>query len=89
MQTITRHRSTVEYLSYTFEDFTDEQGQQATPPSNYQMAAVPATTTPAPSDYHDAPWLAGPMEPGDYDVYLRFTDNPEVPVTYVAQLHVQ
>lgn len=88
MQTLTRDRDTVEYLAYTFDTFTDETGQNATPPTTYDLAAVPVGTRPVSGDWHPAPWLAGPLTAGWYDVYLRFADTPEVPVRYVAQLRV-
>lgn len=87
MQTIVRHRSTVEYLDYTFESVTVD-GAQVDAPTTYQLAAVPVGEQPDDATYHTAPWLAGPMTPGDYDVYLRFTDESERPAVYVAQLRV-
>jgi hypothetical protein len=84
--TITRHRSTVEYIGYTFESVTVN-GESVDPPDNYEMAATPTGTQP--TTWYTAPWLAGPLTPGIYDLYLRFTDTPEVPVRRVARLSVE
>lgn len=86
--TLTRDRDTVEYLTYRFDTFTDDTGASVAPPTTYDLAAVPAGTRPADGDWHPAPWLAGPLPPGLYDVYVRFTDSPEVPVTRVGLLTV-
>lgn len=88
LQSLTRDRDTVEYLSYQFDTVTDETGTPVTPPTSYDLAAVPQGTRPTSGDWHAAPWLAGPMTAGWYDLYLRFTDTPEQPTRYIALLHV-
>jgi hypothetical protein len=84
--TITRHRSTLEHIGYTFDSVTVD-GEAVAPPTEYQMAAPVSGTQP--TEWHPAPWLVGPMTPGVYDLYLRFTDTPEIPVRFVARLWVQ
>lgn len=85
MQTIVRHRSTVEYLTYTFDSVTVD-GETVDPPTTYQLAAPLAGQQP--DEWHDGPWLAGPLEPGLYALFVRFTDSPEVPVRHVGWLTV-
>lgn len=85
MQYITRHRSTVEYLGYTFTSVTVD-GEAVDPPDTYQLSAPRSGEQP--TEWHDGPWLAGPMDPGPYDMYLRFTDNPETPASQVAKVTI-
>lgn len=86
MDTITRHRSTVEYIGYTFDTVTVD-GEAVDPPEDYELAAPSAGTQP--TTWHPAPWLAGPLTPGLYDLYVRFTDASEIPVRHVAHIYVQ
>ena len=86
-QLLTRDRDSIEYLAYEFDTFTVD-GEAVDPPTTYQIAATPPGTRPTSGDWHPAPWLAGPLTPGLYDIRIRFTDTPEQPVRYVAQLRV-
>lgn len=85
--TIARDRGSVEYLAYEFDTFTLADGTPATPPTTYQLSAVPRGTYPVDADWHDAPWLPTGLTVGVvYDLRIRFTDTPEVPVRRVARL---
>jgi hypothetical protein len=87
MQLLERDRDTIEYLAYTF-DTMQVDGEDVDPPDTYQISAVPSGTRPTEDDWHAAPWNVGPLDPGMYDIRIRFTDTPEHPVRYVAQLKV-
>ena len=89
MQVLSWDRGTVEYLSYTFTSVTDSQGLPVTPPASYDISAVLVGTYPISTDWQPAPWLAGPFAPGSYDIRIRFTSAPEIPVRLVARLDVR
>ena len=87
-ESLVRERGTVEYFAYNFDTMTVN-GQSVAPPTSYEMALTPLGTYPTNGDWHTAPWLAGPLTPGDYMLRLRFTDTPEQPVRQVATVTVQ
>lgn len=87
LQSLLRERGTVEYFAYDFATMTVN-GESVEPPATYQMALTPLGSYPTEDSWHDAPWLAGPLAPGDYMLRLRFTDTPEVPVRTVATITV-
>lgn len=87
LESLVRDRGTVEYLAYDFTTMTVN-GETVAPPATYQVGLTRMGSQPVEGDWHDAPWLAGPLTQGDYVMRLRFTDTPEIPMRTVATITV-
>lgn len=75
--TLIRHRTSVQYLSYLFATYTLVDGSTpVTPPASYHLAVTPLGDPP--TTWNPGPYLAGPLTKGDYAVWLKVTDTPEV-----------
>lgn len=97
---ITLHRSSREYVRFLVRARLE--GKHYDPTDDLVEFSFP-TSGSQPTDWESGAWetvgrdfyaliLVGPsavaLTPGDYDVYVRVTDSPEVPVHFVDKLRI-